>query len=95
MPGDTPSNRSAIAAFTPGAEVDRLLIAMNVYPLRGRVPVNWAIIHGETETGATLHYMTAKPDDGDIVAGTREAGGDQTADRPGAVDTDFHGVILD
>jgi len=35
---------------------------------RGRVPVNWAIIHGETETGATLHYMTAKPDDGDIVA---------------------------
>jgi len=35
---------------------------------RGRVPVNWAIIHGETETGATLHYMTEKPDDGDIVA---------------------------
>ena len=37
---------------------------------RGRAPVNWAIIHGETETGATLHYMTAKPDDGDIVAQT-------------------------
>lgn len=35
---------------------------------RGRVPVNWAIIHGETETGSTLHYMTEKPDDGDIVA---------------------------
>jgi len=35
---------------------------------RGRVPVNWAIIRGETETGATLHYMTEKPDDGDIVA---------------------------
>jgi len=35
---------------------------------RGRVPVNWAIIHGETETGATLHYMTGKPDNGDIVA---------------------------
>ena len=34
---------------------------------RGRVPVNWAIIHGETETGATLHYMTEKPDNGDIV----------------------------
>jgi len=34
---------------------------------RGRVPVNWAIIHGETETGATLHYMLAKPDAGDIV----------------------------
>ena len=37
---------------------------------RGRVPVNWAIIHGETETGATLHYMTEKPDAGDIVAQT-------------------------
>ncbi|MBK9162109.1 MAG: formyltransferase [Nitrosomonadales bacterium] len=35
---------------------------------RGRVPVNWAIIFGETETGATLHYMTEKPDNGDIVA---------------------------
>jgi len=35
---------------------------------RGRVPVNWAIIHGETRTGATLHYMTERPDDGDIVA---------------------------
>ena len=37
---------------------------------RGRVPVNWAIIHGETETGATLHYMVAKPDAGDIVSQT-------------------------
>ena len=37
---------------------------------RGRVPVNWAIIQGEIETGATLHYMTTKPDDGDIVAQT-------------------------
>jgi methionyl-tRNA formyltransferase len=37
---------------------------------RGRVPVNWAIIHGERETGATLHYMTVKPDNGDIVAQT-------------------------
>ncbi len=37
---------------------------------RGRVPINWAIIHGETETGATLHHMTIKPDDGDIVAQT-------------------------
>ncbi len=34
---------------------------------RGRVPVNWAIIRGERETGATLHYMVAKPDAGDIV----------------------------
>lgn len=35
---------------------------------RGRVPVNWAIIHGERETGATLHRMVEKPDAGEIVA---------------------------
>jgi methionyl-tRNA formyltransferase len=35
---------------------------------RGRVPVNWAVLHGETETGATLHEMTAKPDAGAIIA---------------------------
>jgi len=34
---------------------------------RGRAPVNWAILHGETETGATLHIMEEKPDAGDIV----------------------------
>ena len=37
---------------------------------RGRAPVNWAVLHGETETGATLHYMTEKPDNGDIVGQT-------------------------
>jgi methionyl-tRNA formyltransferase len=35
---------------------------------RGRVPVNWAVLFGERETGATLHYMTEKPDSGDVVA---------------------------
>lgn len=35
---------------------------------RGRVPVNWAIIHGERQTGATLHQMLEKPDAGGIVA---------------------------
>lgn len=34
---------------------------------RGRAPVNWAILHGERETGATLHHMVAKADAGDIV----------------------------
>ena len=34
---------------------------------RGRAPVNWAILRGERETGATLHEMTAKPDAGRIV----------------------------
>ena len=37
---------------------------------RGRAPVNWAVLHGERETGATLHYMADKPDAGDIVAQT-------------------------
>jgi methionyl-tRNA formyltransferase len=35
---------------------------------RGRVPVNWAVLRGETETGATLHEMVIKPDAGGIVA---------------------------
>lgn len=34
---------------------------------RGRAPVNWAILRGEQETGATLHYMVAQADAGDIV----------------------------
>ncbi|MBW1992684.1 MAG: formyltransferase, partial [Deltaproteobacteria bacterium] len=38
---------------------------------RGRVPVNWVLIHGETETGVTLHYMEEKPDRGDMVAQKR------------------------
>jgi methionyl-tRNA formyltransferase len=35
---------------------------------RGRCPVNWVLVHGETETGVTLHYMEAKADQGDIVS---------------------------
>ena len=34
---------------------------------RGRCPINWVIINGEKETGVTLHHMTPRPDDGDIV----------------------------
>ena len=34
---------------------------------RGRAPLNWAILKGETETGVTLHEMTEKPDAGGIV----------------------------
>ncbi len=47
---------------------------------RGRAPVNWAILHGETQTGATLHIMEAKPDAGDIVGqSTVSIGPDETA----------------
>lgn len=34
---------------------------------RGRAPTNWAVLHGESETGATLHEMVDKPDAGAIV----------------------------
>jgi len=34
---------------------------------RGRAPLNWAILHGEKETGVTLHAMVEKPDAGGIV----------------------------
>jgi methionyl-tRNA formyltransferase len=34
---------------------------------RGRVPINWAVLHGEKETGVTLHHMVKRPDAGDIV----------------------------
>ena len=47
---------------------------------RGRAPVNWAILHGETETGATLHVMEVKPDAGDIVGQSAVSiGPDETA----------------
>ncbi|ANI99006.1 formyltransferase [Polynucleobacter wuianus] len=47
---------------------------------RGRAPVNWAILHGETETGATLHVMEVKPDAGDIVGQVAVSiGPDETA----------------
>ncbi len=49
------------------------LCAMNLHgsllpKYRGRAPVNWVLVKGETETGVTLHVMTEKPDAGDIVA---------------------------
>ena len=34
---------------------------------RGRAPVNWQLLHGERESGATLHYMVARADAGDVV----------------------------
>ena len=38
---------------------------------RGRCPVNWVLVHGESETGVTLHYMEPQPDTGDVVAQRR------------------------
>lgn len=63
---------------------------------RGRAPVNWAVLHGETETGATLHVMTARADAGDIV--DQEAvpiGPEDTADEVQARVRDAAVRILD
>jgi len=38
---------------------------------RGRCPVNWQLVHGETMSGVTLHYMVKKADAGDIIAQER------------------------
>jgi methionyl-tRNA formyltransferase len=47
---------------------------------RGRVPINWAIIHGEKQSGVTLHHMVKLPDAGDIVDQQAvEIGPDETA----------------
>src|SRR5688572_11652563 len=34
---------------------------------RGRAPINWAVLHGETRIGMTLHRMIRRPDAGAIV----------------------------
>jgi methionyl-tRNA formyltransferase len=34
---------------------------------RGRAPINWAILHGETRIGVTLHRMVKAPDAGAVV----------------------------
>jgi methionyl-tRNA formyltransferase len=47
---------------------------------RGRAPVNWAVLRGETETGATLHRMSRRADAGEIVGQEAVAiGPDDTA----------------
>lgn len=47
---------------------------------RGRAPVNWVLVNGETESGVTLHQMTNRPDAGAIVAQRRiMITGDDTA----------------
>jgi methionyl-tRNA formyltransferase len=35
---------------------------------RGRAPLNWVLVNGETRTGVTVHHMTAEADAGDVVA---------------------------
>ncbi|MGH7785525.1 MAG: formyltransferase [Candidatus Binatia bacterium] len=62
---------------------------------RGRCPVNWVLIHGETETGVTLHYMVARADAGDIVAQRRvPIADDDTAHRLYGKLTDAAAALL-
>lgn len=35
---------------------------------RGSNPIQWALLNNETETGVTMHYMSAEFDSGDIIA---------------------------
>ncbi len=35
---------------------------------RGRTPLNWVLVNGESRTGVTLHHMNEAADAGDIVA---------------------------
>ena len=49
------------------------IAALNLHPsllpaYRGRAPINWVLVHGEQETGITLHHMARRADAGDIVA---------------------------
>jgi methionyl-tRNA formyltransferase len=50
--------------------------AINLHPsllpkYRGRAPINWAILHGETELGLTAHMIDNEMDTGDILAQKR------------------------
>jgi methionyl-tRNA formyltransferase len=48
---------------------------------RGAAPINWAIYHGETETGVSVIHMTPKLDAGPVIAQGRTAiGPDETAE---------------
>jgi methionyl-tRNA formyltransferase len=48
------------------------LAALNLHPsllpaYRGRAPINWVLVRGETRTGVTLHHMIGRADAGDVV----------------------------
>jgi len=47
---------------------------------RGRCPVNWQLVHGEAESGVTLHRIVGRADAGDIIGQERvPVGPDDTA----------------
>jgi len=47
---------------------------------RGRSPINWQLVNGETESGVTLHYIVGRADAGDIIGqGRVDVGPEDTA----------------
>ncbi|MHB8829266.1 MAG: formyltransferase [Syntrophales bacterium] len=54
-----------ILAIPPGGAYNLHGSLLPAY--RGRAPVNWVLVHGEKQTGVTLHHVVHKPDAGDIV----------------------------
>jgi len=61
----------------PGRVLDAASVAaVNLHPshlpaYRGRAPLNWVLVNGERETGVTLHHMTRRADQGNIIAQRR------------------------
>ncbi|MFT5368016.1 MAG: methionyl-tRNA formyltransferase [Candidatus Latescibacterota bacterium] len=59
--------------------------SVNVHPsllpkYRGAAPIQWAVIHGETETGVTIFRLSPRVDAGDVLIQERVAiGADETA----------------
>jgi len=68
---------SALAA----ARLGGLNVHASLLPkYRGAAPINWAIYHGEKETGVSVIHMTPRVDAGPLVAQARtEIGPDETA----------------
>lgn len=57
------SERVIRASRLGGLNIHSSLLPKN----RGPNPIQWAIIHGERETGVTLHRLSPKFDQGDII----------------------------
>ena len=63
---------------------------------RGFAPMNWAIINGEKQTGATMFFIADEIDSGDIIAqGRRRIGVLDTAETLEREFADFYGVMLE
>ena len=61
---------------------------------RGAAPINWAIYHGERETGVSVIHMTPQVDAGPVIAQAKtEIGPDETAEQVAST-TAAHGSYI-